>query len=77
MAEAARRFSEVLDAIEHRGEAFLVSRKGRAIARIAPAGGSTGRVVKDILRDHPRDELWSRQLQELRATLALEERWND
>ena len=35
--EASKRFADMLDAVEHRGETFTVVRRGRAIATIAPA----------------------------------------
>lgn len=35
--EAARHFSEILDAVEVGGQSFVVSRKGRPIARIEPS----------------------------------------
>jgi len=35
--EAARRFSEVLDEVEHRGIAFDVERHGKRIATIVPS----------------------------------------
>jgi prevent-host-death family protein len=39
--DAARRFSEVLDAVEMHGESFLVVRRGQAVARIEPARAAT------------------------------------
>jgi len=75
--EAARRFSELLDAIEERGESFLVVRRGRTIARIAPAAAANGSTVKRILRTTPPDRAWLGELRELRAGLAVEEsHWN-
>ena len=35
--EASRRFSELLDRVRYKHEAFLVVRRGEAIARIGPA----------------------------------------
>ena len=76
--EAARRFSELLDSVERRGESFLVVRRGRAVARIEPARAATGRRVKEIVRSSPPDRRWASELRELRASLAIEERrWND
>lgn len=75
--EAARRFSEVLDAVEHRRESFVISRKGRVVARLEPASGASGRVVKDILRAAPPDRSWADELSQLRSLVTLEdERWN-
>ncbi len=75
--DAARRFSEVLDAVED-GESFLVERRGRAVARIAPAPAANGRAGKDLLRSQPPDPGWADELDELRASLAIEDRrWSD
>jgi antitoxin (DNA-binding transcriptional repressor) of toxin-antitoxin stability system len=76
--EAARRFSAVLDAIERRGESFVVVRRGKAVATIQPAAAAGGRAVKDILRAHAPDRAWASELRELRAALGVEHRrWND
>lgn len=75
--DAARRFSELLDAIEHRRESFVISRRGRPVARIGPAAAATGKAVKAILQKHPRDRSWAAELSELREALSVEERrWN-
>ena len=71
--EAARRFSEVLDAVEHRGTSYLVMRNGRPVARIEPAAGATGRAVKDFLLRHAPDPEWAKELRELREGLVVEE----
>ena len=62
--EAARRFSEVLDAVADRGESFVVMRRGRAVARIGPAS-ARGAHVKALLRSRPRDDAWTEELLEL------------
>lgn len=72
--DAARRFSELLDAVERRGESFLVVRRGRAVARIEPAGAANGKLVKDVLRSNPPDGRWASELRKLRAALAIEDR---
>ena len=76
--DAARHFSEVLDAVEHRGERFTVTRKGRPVARIEPAKKSTGADVKELLRRYPPDPAWAREIRETRALLTMEDRdWPD
>jgi len=76
--EAARRFSELLDSVERRGESFLVVRRGRTVARIEPARAANGKRVKEILRSTPPDRRWASELRELRASLSIEDRpWND
>jgi prevent-host-death family protein len=72
--EAARRFSELLDAVESRGESFVVVRHGRPVARIEPARAANGKHVKAILRSHPADPDWASELRELRSGVAVEER---
>jgi len=50
--QASRKFSDLLDAVEHRNEEFVVERHGRAIAVLAPARGAARRGVTwgDVLR---------------------------
>lgn len=72
--DAARRFSELLDAVERRGESFLVVRRGHAVARIEPARAANGKHVKETLRSNPPDRRWASELGELRAALAIEDR---
>jgi prevent-host-death family protein len=76
--EAARRFSDLLDQVERDGETFVVERRGRAVASIAPAAAVTGRTVKNVLRSQDPDPGWAQELIELRRSLASEERrWSD
>ena len=76
--EAARRFSELLDAVEERGETFLVSRRGRTVARIAPAAAASGKELKELLRSSRPDAAWQQELREIRSALTVQERaWND
>jgi prevent-host-death family protein len=72
--EAARRFSSLLDAVERRGESFLVVRRGQAVARIEPARAANGKLIKEMLRSNPPDRRWASELNELRAALAIEDR---
>lgn len=75
--EAARRFSDVLDRVEHDREVFVVERRGRAIASIVPAAPASGRAIKELLRSQAPDDRWAHELAELRGTLEPEERhWN-
>jgi len=76
--EAARRFSELLDTIEHDGQGYVITRRGRRVARIVPAAEPTGAALSQFLRAHPPDEAWAAELADLRSLLVLEERpWND
>lgn len=67
--EAARKFSEVLDEVEHRNESFLVRRGGQVIARIGPASRASGADVKKILRSKRVDAGFARELGKIRAAL--------
>lgn len=64
--EASKRFADLLDAVEHRGETFTVVRRGRAIATVAPTHHSTLGELRCFLRDHPPDAGWRDDLAELR-----------
>src|SRR4051812_11370277 len=76
--DAARRFSDLLDAVERRGESFLVVRHGRTVARIGPAVSSDGRAVKQLLRSARPDADWEDELRALRDSLVLEDRrWSE
>jgi prevent-host-death family protein len=72
--DAARRFSDVLNAVEIDGESFLVVRHGRPVARIEPATSQQGRAVKSLLRRAPRDRKWLDDVRKARALTQLEER---
>lgn len=72
--EAARHFADVLDAVEHDHETFVVTRGGRAIASIGPAGGAGGRALKEVLLKHRPDAAWRGELDALREGLVAEER---
>lgn len=72
--EAARNFSDLLDAVEHRKESFVVRRGGKPVARIAPASASSGVEVKKLLRKMAPDTEWETELSDLRAQLIPEER---
>jgi prevent-host-death family protein len=68
--DAARRFSDLLDAVESGGETFVVVRHGRAVARIGPAAAGTGLALKETLREHQPDADWAGELRELRASVG-------
>jgi antitoxin (DNA-binding transcriptional repressor) of toxin-antitoxin stability system len=76
--DAARGFSALLTAVERDGETFLITRGGRAIARIESAPGTSGAAVKALLRHYPADVEWQGELAAVRGLLATEERaWPD
>lgn len=76
--EAARRFSDLLNAVETGRETFLVTRGGREVARIGPVAAASGAAVKKIMRRCVTGAEWPAELAQLRATLVPEERaWPD
>ncbi len=76
--DAARGFSALLDAVEHDGEIFVVTRGGKGIARIAPTAGASGAAFKALLRQHRPDRAWSDELRTLRSGAATQDRtWRD
>jgi prevent-host-death family protein len=75
--DAARRFSDLLDQVERDGETFVVERRGRAVASIAPAAAVSGRALKELLRSQDPDPAWVEELAELRRSVARDDRrWN-
>jgi len=64
--EASKRFADMLDAVEHRGETFTVVRRGRAIATVAPARRTTLGSLREFLQAHPADEAWERDVADMR-----------
>ena len=44
--EASRRFSDLLDGVEHRGETYTIVRRGRVVAKLEPAAAFTGADLK-------------------------------
>lgn len=76
--DASRRFSEVLDDVERGGESYIVVRHGRAVATIGPAGGGTGKTLKEALRANRPDPAWADELRELREGIEpAADPWRD
>jgi prevent-host-death family protein len=65
-ADASKHFADVLDAVEHRGESFIVVRHGKAVATIAPARGTTLGELRDWLKANPPDREWAKELEDHR-----------
>ena len=72
--EAARRFSDLLDAVEYGREGFTIVRRGKAVAHLSPATRGRGKRVKALLAASSPDPAWAGDLAALRASLLLEER---
>ncbi len=78
--EASKRFADMLDAVEHRGETFTVVRRGRAIATVAPARRTTVAELREFLREHPPDSGWESDLADLRRFVGnapTKDPWTD
>jgi prevent-host-death family protein len=76
--DAARRFSELLDRVEQRGESVVIVRRGRAVATIGPAGAGTGKALKEVLRAHRPDPDLGDEVRELREFVGpAQDRWPD
>lgn len=72
--EAARNFSDILDAVEHRGERFTIVRRGKVVAQLDPVSTGTGRDVKAMLRRHRLDPGFAGDVAAVRALLEIETR---
>ena len=73
--EASRRFADLLDGVEHRGERYRIVRRGRVIAQLEPAAATSGAQAKALLQRHPTDPSWIHEIHALRESLAIEERF--
>lgn len=71
--EAARHFSDLLDAIEHEGEAFTIVRRGKVIAQIQPVLQANGAKVKAVLALHAPDAGWIDEIRAVRELLEFDE----
>lgn len=72
--EAARRFSDVLDSIEHDKARYTIIRRGKAVASLEPMSTGRGAEVKRMLRRHASDNRWSADLRELRELIEIDVR---
>ncbi len=76
--DAGRRFSDMLDAVEHDGESFTIVRHGKPVARLAPVVSPSGSRLKEVLRSAPPDEQLAADIAEARALLTADETpWHD
>ncbi len=70
--QASRHFSDLLDAIE-RGETVTITRGGRPVAEIGPAGGSLGADLRVALAGiAPPDDRFAEHIVEMRALLTTD-----
>lgn len=77
--EAARQFSDVLDAVEHERATFVITRNGDEIARIGPATVPNGAAIRRLVEEYGPDPEWAREIAEARALLTVAEKpiWPD
>lgn len=68
--EASKRFADLLDAVEHRGQTFTVVRRGRAVATITPAARATVAELRAFLHTHPPGPDWERHLEDIRRLVG-------
>ena len=73
--EASRRFADLLDGVEHRGERYTIVRRGRVVAQLEPAGVTSGQEVKALVRRHHVDPGWADDVVALRRQLTVEDRF--
>jgi prevent-host-death family protein len=73
--EASRRFADLLDGVEHRGERYTIVRRGRVIAQLEPAKGTSGAEAKALLRRHRVDRAWRDEVDAMRQDLSAEDRF--
>lgn len=72
--EAARKFADLLDAVEHNGERYTITRRGKAVAHIEPVTRGRGADAKALLRRHRPDTRWVHDLNEVHDLLEVESR---
>ena len=75
--DAARRFSELLDAVEHDGDSFTIVRHGKAIAEVNPVPAASGEALLRVLREVPVDGEFAEDVVAMRALLTDADRWPD
>jgi len=72
--DAARKFADLLDAVEDDGQRYTITRRGKAIAHIEPVSRGRGADAKELLRRHRPDADWSTDLNEVRELLDVDTR---
>jgi prevent-host-death family protein len=72
--EAARRFSDLLDSVEHDAVSYTIVRRGRAVAHLEPIARGRGAEVKDLLSRTRPDAAWVEDLAAVRDLLEVDDR---
>lgn len=74
----SRNLSDVLDAVETTGEAFVVVRHGKEVAKLIPSHTPNGKAVSELLRNRPEMGGFRDDIESVRDLLITEERvWPD
>lgn len=71
--DAARNLANLLDAVEHRGEHYTIVRRGKAVAQLEPVSSGRGAEIKALLRRHPADRDWAKDLAAVRGLMELDD----
>jgi prevent-host-death family protein len=69
--EASRAFAALLDEVEH-GETVVVTRGGKRIATIGPAGAGNGAAVRGLLLGAVPDRSFARAVRQAREVAAFD-----
>lgn len=72
--EAARRFSDLLDSVEHAKAHYTIVRRGKAVAHLEPITKGNGAEVKEMLKRHRPDSAWAEELSRLRELVEIDNR---
>lgn len=72
--DAARRFADLLDNVEHRGQRYTIVRRGKPVAHIEPVARGRGIDIKSLLRRYDPDDRWSDDLAAVRGLVEIEDR---
>lgn len=72
--EAARKFADLLDSVEHHQKRYTVTRRGKAIAHIEPIIRGRGAETKALIERHRPDSEWVRDLEGVQGLLEVETR---
>lgn len=72
--EAARRFADLLDSVEHGNEHYTIVRRGKAVAHLEPINKGRGSEVKALLKRHRPDSAWAEELSRLRELVEIDDR---
>ena len=68
----------MLDSVDGSRESFVIVRRGREVATVAPVAPATGRRLKAVLEAHQVDSAWAGELETLRGALRDEPpTWRD